>query len=154
MIKVSISIQNFMTGKVSFSLLKGWFSQVNVGNTTRCLVSSLNNLWIPLSLIRSHQGKQNEVSKWYRPGTQKNYDIYRRNQRERDGERKKKQNQGITLVHTDVNSHYQAGTVSAAEVILQHFGKLIPVVGLIILWYLRYHLINIQLFFWKVVIPK
>lgn len=114
-----------------------------MGNTTQCLVSSLNNLWIPLSLIRSHQGKQNEVPKWYRPGTQKNCDIYRRNQRERDGERKKKQNQGITLVHTDVNSHYQAGTVSAAEVILQHFGKLIPVVGLIILWYLRYHLINI-----------
>lgn len=46
-------------------------------------------------------------------------------------------------MHTDVNSHYQVGTVSAAEVILKHFGKLIPVIALIILWYLRCHLINI-----------
>lgn len=46
-------------------------------------------------------------------------------------------------MHTDLNSHYQVGTVSAAEVILEHFGKLIPVIALIILWYLRYHLINI-----------
>lgn len=64
-------------------------------------------------------------------------------ERERGDGGGNKENQGITLVYTDVNSHYQVGTVSAAQAILEHFGKLIPVIALIILWYLRYRLINI-----------